>query len=106
MLNLTPHAINVNGTVYEPSGIIARVEMEEEILPIVLPCGTPIISRKASKVTGLPESGYFLVSSMVLDALDASYSGVAFAPDTGSTAIRDTQGRIIGVTRVVTVSLS
>ena len=102
MLNLTPHAININGKIYEPSGVVARVEMEEEILPIVLPCGTPIISRKAGKVTGLPESGYFLVSSMVLDALDASYSGVAFAPDTGSTAIRNDKGHIVMVTRVVT----
>lgn len=102
MLNLTPHAININGTVYEPSGTIARVEMEEEVLPIVLPCGTPIISRKSGKVTGLPESGYFLVSSMVLDALDSSYSGVAFAPDTGSTALRNDKGHIIMVTRVVT----
>ena len=102
MLNLTPHAINVNGSIYEPSGVIARVEMEEEILPIALPCGTPIISRKAGKVMGLPESGCFLVSSMVLDALDAAYAGVAFAPDTGSAAVRNEKGHITMVTRLVT----
>ena len=39
---------------------------------------------------------------MVLDALDSSYSGTAFAPDTGSTAIRNEKGHITMVTRVVT----
>lgn len=102
MLNLTPHAININGVIYEPSGVVARVEMEEIVLPITLPCGTPIISRKAGKVVGLPEKGLILVSSMVLDALDSSYSGVAFAPDTGNTAIRNDKGHITMVTRVVT----
>ena len=39
---------------------------------------------------------------MVLDALDDVYHMHAFAPDTGSTAIRDNQGRIVAVTRLVT----
>ena len=104
MINLTPHAININGTVYEPSGEVARISMEETVLPTLLECGTPVITRKVGKVVGLPKEGPFLVSSMVLDALDASYSGVAFAPDTGSTAIRNDKGHIVMVTRVVTVS--
>ena len=100
MLNLTPHAININGKIYEPSGVVARVIMEEKVVNTIQ--GITVISRFATGVEGIPEEGEFLVSSMVLDALDDVYHMHAFAPDTGSTAIRDNQGRIVAVTRLVT----
>lgn len=102
MINLTPHAINVNGVIYEPSGTVARVEMEETFV-CTLGDGTHVISRKAGKVIGLPDyETPILVSSLVLDVLEDEWSMVAFAPDTGSTAIRDEKGHITMVTRLVT----
>lgn len=40
---------------------------------------------------------------MVLALLGKEYHGWAFAPDTGSTAIRDENGHIEAVTRLITV---
>ena len=105
MLNLTPHAIvirNENGvdTIYPPSGTVARVEMEERVIQLV--DGIPVISRHATGVSGLPTEGQFIVSSMVLDALDDVYHMAAFAPDTGSTSIRNEKGNVVAVTRLVT----
>ena len=56
-------------------------------------------------MVGVPEVGgeKFLVSAMVLGALGVEYRGQAFAPDTGSTAIRDDMGQIKAVTRLKTV---
>ena len=71
MLNLTPHAININGKIYEPSGVVARVIMEEKVVNTLN--GITVISRFATGVEGIPEEGEFLVSSMVLDALDDVY---------------------------------
>lgn len=105
MLNLTPHAINVmtNGemVVYEPSGIVARVEMEEfEIGDFN---GVPLIRRVMKGVIGLPDDDTpCIVSSMVLDAIDKTKKNV-FAPDTGSSAIRNDKGHIVAVTRFVTI---
>lgn len=103
MLNLTPHAITVGSTIIEPSGTLARVSMTEEVTHLVV-LGVPVITRKAGSVTGIPEVGgeQFLVSSMVLDALGSEYAGQAFAPDTGSTAIRNEKGHIVSVTQLVT----
>ena len=100
MINLTPHGINVNGTIYEPSGVVARVIMEEKIVNTLN--GITVISRFATGVEGIPEEGEFLVSSMVLDALDDVYHMHAFAPDTGASAVRNEKGHIVMVTRLVT----
>ena len=52
MLNLTPHAININGTVYEPSGTIARAVKEDvSILTATL------TSKVRIKVCTLPIKG-------------------------------------------------
>lgn len=116
MLNLTPHAINIYSTDGEllveiqPSGTIARVEVENQIVGnhnIEDGVSIPVITRVAGEVVGLPSDMKtpFLVSGMVLDCLGSEYHGVAFAPDTGSTCIRDDVGRILGVTRLVTVAV-
>lgn len=103
MLNLTPHAIRIrhaDGTemVFEPSGTVARVTTEEVVIADIN--GIPVVKRVTGDVTGLPENGVpCIVSSMVLTALTGQ-AGV-YAPDTGSTAIRDDKGHIVAVTRLV-----
>lgn len=114
MLNLTPHAIVVMNdeaeeiTSFEPSGTIARVTTSEKEVGVWNYDGDyiAIVVGEKGEVTGLPEDKdtQFLVSGMVLDALGPEYHNIAFAPDTGATAVRDTQGRIIGVTRLRTVA--
>ena len=109
MRNLTPHAIAVSiaGVVntIQPSGIIARVTTSEESVGVCSVTGAPIVRRSFGEVEniGSPSDGPCLVSSLVLSALGSEWRGVAFAPDTGETAIRDAQGRVIAVTRLVTV---
>lgn len=41
---------------------------------------------------------------MVLDRLGPEWFGIAFAPDTGKSAVRNAQNQIIGVTRLRTVT--
>lgn len=109
MRNLTPHAIviSVNGSVntIQPSGTIARVGTSEESAGLCPVTGVPVIRRSFGEVEniGSPSDGPCLVSSLVLSALGSEWRGVAFAPDTGETALRNEKGQIIAVTRLVTV---
>lgn len=103
MKNLTPHPIQVGSITYQPSGIIARVEtIEKEIGTYT---GFPIIRRTNGEPVNVPALPCepFIVSAMVLASLPEAYRGTAFAPDTGATAIRDENGHIKSVTRLVTV---
>ena len=114
MLNLTPHAIVIlNEEVeeivsFEASGTIARVTTSEKEVGVWNFDGEyiTIVVGEKGEVTGLPEDKdmQFLVSGMVLDALGPEYHNIAFAPDTGSTAVRDSKGHIVGVTRLRTVT--
>lgn len=120
MINLTPHAIVIrliDGTdrTIPPSGVVARVIHEEKVTGYLYGV-VPIITRvnmgvqgldawvRALRVGGLgrvADGGEpVLVSSMVLSALPAGTPGV-YAPDTGSTAIRDDKGHVVAVTRLV-----
>lgn len=111
MINLTPHPILIRTpqgeTTLPPSGTIARVKMGEEVLlpTKVGSLDVPVISRVEVEVEGLPSDRNgeaCLVSSMVLGALPLGQPRPeVFAPDTGPTAIRDEDGRIIAVTRLV-----
>lgn len=109
MRNLTPHAIaiDVAGVVntIQPSGTIARVTTSEESVGVCSVTGASIVRRSFGEVEGVghPSDGPCLVSSLVLSALGSEWRGVAFAPDTGDTAIRNEKGHIIAVTRLVTV---
>ena len=109
MRNLTPHAItiSVNGVVntIQPSGVIARVTTIEESVGVCPVTGAHIVRRSFGRAEsiGSPSDGTCLVSSLVLSALGSEWRGVAFAPDTGDTAIRNDKGHIIAVTRLVTV---
>ncbi len=100
--NLTPHTIILRApdgseTSIPASGQLARVETAETLTGSHL--GLPVISRVLGAVAGLPDSGAVLVSAMVLAACPGRPD--TYAPDTGPTAIRDTQGRIVAVTRLV-----
>jgi len=99
IINCTPHPIIINNETFPTSGIIPRVEtIEVESTPIE---GFSCATRSMGEVQGLPEQveGTFLiVSAMVLSASDRKD---LIAPDTGSTAVRDTTGRIIQVTRFI-----
>jgi hypothetical protein len=104
MLNLTPHAIIVrlaDGTerVYPPSGTVARVITFQTSAANL--DGIPTSYRRTGNVEGLtlPLTGPVLVSGMVLAELTGADN--VFAPDTGSTAIRDERGQVVAVTRLI-----
>ena len=118
MINLTPHEIAIveaDGAEiasFPASGVIARVSVTEKVTGMVSFDGIPveIITSTFGEVEGLPNlsdlEGHerFLVSSMVLDQLGPEWSGIAFAPDTGKSAVRNEKNHIVGVTRLRTVS--
>ena len=118
MINLTPHEIIVveaDGAEiasFPASGTIARVAVIEKVTGAISFDGIPvdIISSIFGEVEGLPAlselEGHerFLVSSMVLDRLGSEWSGIAFAPDTGKSAVRNEKNHIVGVTRLRTVA--
>ena len=108
MKNLTPHdiVVYVGGNtehVFVKSGEVARVSVTDEV--VGHEDGIEIVVSKFGDVVGVPQVGSekFLVSAMVLGALGVEYRGQAFAPDTGSTAIRNDMGHIKAVTRLKTV---
>lgn len=104
MINLTPHSITVrlpdgSERVYPPSGTVARVMTFETSAADI--DGIKTAYRRTGKVEGLtlPLTGPVLVSGMVL----AELTGVdnVYAPDSGSTAIRDDKGQVVAVTRLI-----
>ena len=107
MKNLTPHPITLrtpNGkeVTIPPSGEVARVEMMEHTGAPLYISGEyfPAISRKPKEVVGLPPEGTpCLVSSLVLSAVPGR--AYTYAPDTGPTAVRDDDGQVVAVTRLV-----
>lgn len=109
IVNLTPHDVvifDINGDkhVY-PSEGVARVDTTDMPMPSL--GEIPVVSFPIpGPVTGLPgpTSGVaFIVSLMVADHPNVRGRTDVFAPATGPkhAAIRDEQGRIKGVTRLV-----
>jgi len=104
MINLTPHAITVrlpdsSERTFPPSGTVARVLTYETSAADI--DGIKTAYRRTGKVEGLtvPLAGPVLVSGMVLAELSGTDN--VFAPDTGSTAIRDDKGQVVAVTRLI-----
>ena len=103
IINCTPHDISImkDGitTVIPKSGIIPRVasaEFDTEQID-----GFPCVENSYGKPAGIPDAvagTYYIVSGMVFAATDRSD---VVAPDTGSTAVRNRQGYIIAVTRLI-----
>jgi hypothetical protein len=109
-INLTPHAISVEGVgTLPPSGIIARVGTMRTACGAL--GGARIVSQNFGAVEGIPapRNGVtYIVSGMVLDALkrEAGPAGSSragrdvYAPDTGPDAIRE-NGQIVAVRGLV-----
>jgi hypothetical protein len=114
-LNLTPHQITIRtasgDTIIPASGTVARVEMHERPCRFVVDEAgeeIPVITRAAKEVIGLPsqsdrlrERFICIVSSIVLDTLTSFDAFSVYAPDTGSTAVRNEMGHVVAVTRLV-----
>ena len=110
--NRTPHPINIDGETYPPTGEPIRlVEETVEVAAMPWPAievrGWTQESVLAAAEAILEDSGdLVLVPRMVLDALAVRLQERALrkgvAPDTGpESVIRDEDGRIVGVSRVV-----
>lgn len=115
LVNLTPHALTlVSATgehhVLPPSGTVARVASTPGTVEARegFPC---LVASPTSfgEVTGLPapaEGTVFVVSGMVGAALTGRGRSDVFCPGTGPNdgAVRNEQGHIIGVTRLIAVA--
>ena len=108
VINLTPHEIKIMGrsgwVSYPASGDVARVEMHTTPTESPLP-GVYAHRQKRFGVSGLPawrHGTIYLVSIVVLYALEGHERTDVFAPDTGpDSAVRDGTGKIIGVKALV-----
>ena len=100
--NCCPHPMNVGEAVLPPCGILPRISFEQEQQGTIDFAGArvPLIVRKRGPVENLPpaeEGVWLLVSVMVFDA----------CPDRTDLLcpgdlVRDDQGRIIGMSNLVT----
>lgn len=111
LINLTDHRVDVlAGEPIEipPSGTVARVEAVSEQAGSI--DGVPVVRTLFGAPVGLPETRagtIYLTSTLVAQAAAAAGRSDVVAPDTGpSSAIRDAQGRIVGVRRLQTFSPS
>lgn len=103
--NLTPHAVTIvsddgDAITIAPSGTIARLSTRDQDAGTI--AGIPIVVRRTAAITGLPDpvpGHVYIVSAMVAEA--AAGRTDVLAPDTGPTAIRDADGRITAVRRLV-----
>lgn len=98
LVNLTPHTINVQGTVL-PSEGVARLESCEVLLDELdfdgVPFAVPLYRQKYGEVTGLPEPQpltVFIVSALVANALKGKRSDLVYP----ARLVRDAQGRVTG----------
>jgi hypothetical protein len=90
--------------VIPPSGQIARVSVSQTEAGAVEMDGVavPIVANVYGDVVGLPSPVHgtiYIVSGLVLSRVADRKDVVA--PDTGATAIRDSSGQIVAVTRFV-----
>lgn len=115
VVNLTPHEIvvRVGGEeiVFPPSGNVVRVKVfpmrsTTDLHPEDCDCVIPVFRNAFGEVEGLPpEDQYkdvvYIVSSLVAQAAahhERRYD--LLAPDTGPTAIRNSDGQIVAVTQL------
>jgi hypothetical protein len=110
LINLTPHPITIvvgdRKLVLPPSGQVARVGQTYRDLGALGLEGlnVPVVATTYGDIVGLPpeEPGVFYVASgLVAQAAWAKGRLDVLAPDTGAGAIRDEEGRIVGVTRLL-----
>jgi len=95
--NLTPHEVNINGVIFPPSGIIARVSQKNIVIGEF--DEITLIRALYGDVVDLPEYKYdelLIVSAMVRTALPDRYD-LASPGD----LIRDEVGSIIGCKNLI-----
>jgi len=109
VLNLTPHKVVVSIEGGElvlpptPDRPSARVSVDATPADSVKVNGRdiPVFRQTFGAIEGwTPQDGPAIVSRMVLEA--ASADAPLFSPDTGPTAVRDVEGRIMSVRGFVT----
>ena len=109
IVNCTPHAITLRGAedvTIPPSGMVARVFSTPGVLESIPGCPVPVAGAQTfGEVVGLPDrtpDTLVIVSGVVLAALRGSRPDVV-GPGTGPNdgAVRDDQGRVVAVTRLV-----
>jgi hypothetical protein len=110
LVNLTPHPIRVvvgeKEIVLPPSGQVARVSQEYRSIGTLVFEGAniPVVAATYGDIAGLPnpEPGVLYATSLlVAQAAWATGRLDVLAPDTGAGAIRDNEGKILGVTRLI-----
>ncbi|MGL5316784.1 MAG: hypothetical protein ACRC92_26240 [Peptostreptococcaceae bacterium] len=110
IVNTTPHPIVIKSggktTIFPPNKDFAtRVSSYESEVESTLPFAT--VTQTFGEIVGLPkeevEGVWYIVSAMVLSANKNSTNPRKdlLAPNTGTTAIRDENGRIVAVTSFV-----
>jgi hypothetical protein len=121
ILNLTPHPIVIrrkdgSEITIEPSGLVWRLKEEDVDITRAVGFdteGIEVVARRFSvDMATMPQeiwsADIVIVSLPMLLLLKAALSlmptkPIFCAPDTGSGAIRDEQGRIVGTTRLITI---
>jgi len=106
LVNCTAHPIHIADDagnvvrVIEPSGIVARVAVEQREVGVI--DGIPVVESVFGEVEGLPEPQdgvVYIVSTPTMLAARKMGRTDVVSPDTGPTAVRDTEGRIVAVRR-------
>lgn len=108
LVNLTPHPIIIrpeggDEMIIPPSGVVARVATTACVVAEI--GGIPIVATRYGAVEGLPEPApetLYITSSLVAQAAASEGRVDVVAPDTGPTAVRDEEGRIVAVRRLQT----
>ncbi|MCS7187606.1 MAG: hypothetical protein RMK89_11735 [Armatimonadota bacterium] len=113
-INMTPHPVVIrkkdgSEITIEPSGQVFRLDEEDERLHDI--DGIELVYRKFKLPDSIPPEFsdpqvvviVSLPALMALKATGVSFDALIVAPDTGSGAIRDSQGRIVGTTRLITM---
>lgn len=108
LINVTPHAIILRPdegqeVILPPSGQVARVAVSQDVVAQV--GEIPIVATRFGDVEGLPEPRpgvLYVASTLVAQAAAAAGRRDVVSPDTGPTAVRDGEGRIVAVRRLQT----
>jgi len=110
LVNLTPHPITIvvgdQKLVLAPSGQVARVGQGYRDLG-TLDFGdvaVPVVATTYGDIVGLPpeQPGTFYIASILVAQVAWAMGRLdVLAPDTGAGAVRDEQGRVVGVTRLI-----
>ncbi len=96
IVNLTPHAVTINGLTIQPDGRIPRLREEtREVDQITVDGHTlPVIETTLGELEGLPEPAdgvVYVVSRMVAEAAPRRHD--LYFP---GRLLRDSEGRIVG----------